>query len=228
MRDYSELRKKAEAATPGEWHIQCGDDSSFMCMTAIAANRKRTGNCGQFAGDEPLIAITYHQQYPVVDADPDGDDCGDANSEYIAAANPATILALLDELDSLRAKPAKPKRNDHPPAFDIAYEAMASAGVRWRSGSTKPAAFIQWKARINAGATDAEMIAGAEKYARYCNATGCEVKQAQTFFGRGEHYSADWTVRAPTAAPGKFDPVAHINQARTAEEWNEIIDITPR
>lgn len=110
------------------------------------------------------------------------------------------LVGLIDELESLRAqvKPAK-AGSKYPPAFDAAYGAMAAIKTKWRAGSTKPAAFLKWKERINAGASEAEMIAGAEKYAAHCKATGREVAMAQTFFGRGEHYTADWAIPASAA-----------------------------
>lgn len=127
--------------------------------------------------EEAAQAVEYHDMYVPV----------------VAGA----IIDILDELDALRAqvKPAKVARNDYPPAFESAYGAMVAAGTKWRAGSTKPAAFIQWQARIKAGVTDVEMIAGAKAYAAHCKASGREIMMAQTFFGRGQHYTADWTVR---------------------------------
>lgn len=116
-------------------------------------------------------------------------------------------------------KPANAaKVKEYPPDFLRAYDAM-----KWRAGSTKAAAYTQWQARMKAGASALEMMHGARQYASYCAATGCEVKMAQTFFGRGEHFSADWTVRR-TAPTGKFDPVAHVN-ARQQGGDSEFIDI---
>jgi hypothetical protein len=116
-----------------------------------------------------------------------------AMSDFRQYATPTVIIGLLDEFDALRAqiKPTNVARNDYPPEFLLAYKA-----AKWRSGSTPAAAYKAWKARVAAGATPAEMQMGVEKYARYCAATGCEVKQAQTFFGPGEHFTADWTIPA--------------------------------
>jgi hypothetical protein len=132
--------------------------------------------------------------------------------QWQATVCSSMLLAILDELDALRAtvKPAKPKASNYPPAFDIAYEAAKASGITWRSGSTKPAAYIKWKERINAGATDVEMIAGAKAYAAHCKATGREIMMAQTFFGRGQHYTADWAVRKagqPQSEKFHFDDI---------------------
>ena len=95
-----DLKAKARAATPGPWFVQYGDDMNFMCMTAISADNSRTRNEGQFVDDAKLIAITYHQCYP--GAGYETDDFGEADSTYIAAANPAAILSLIAELEQAR------------------------------------------------------------------------------------------------------------------------------
>lgn len=142
-----------------------------------------------------------------------------------------SVINMLNEIDRLRAKLAKAAKPSagYPPDFAEAY----AAGGKWRAGSAQKAAFIQWQHRINASTTPAEtaaqMITGARDYARYCSATGSEKKMAQTFFGPGEHYTADWSISAPAVRSGKFDPVAHVNQGRNSEVWsNGIIDINPR
>lgn len=88
------LKALALAATPGPWYVQFGDDIRYQCMTAISPIKKRDGNDGIFNENEPLIAVTFHQSYPAVNIE--GDDCGDNDSAYIAAANPKTILELID------------------------------------------------------------------------------------------------------------------------------------
>lgn len=128
-----------------------------------------------------------------------------------------------------KAKEAKPS-SGYPDEFLAAYE----AGRKWRTGSTLPAAYSAWRARIvKGGAGTAErIIACTAQYSAYCAATDTEKKMAQTFFGPGEYCLADWPV--PTAAPargGKFDPVAHVNQGSMPPpgDWFDgIIDITPR
>lgn len=146
----------------------------------------------------------------------------------LAAVRPTVLRALLDELDALRAAavPAKAAKGNsaYPPEFLAAYD----AGRRWRAGSTPKAAYIQWRARINAGADAAQITAGAAAYALHCEATGLEKKMAQTFFGPGEHYTADWSIPAPVAR-GRFDPVAHNNSIPPLGDWFDgLVDITPR
>lgn len=84
--DYQALREKAEKATCGEWSLEYGE--------------------GRFDGDDALIhreAAGYIPICRIEGAHPES--CFDedfqmeqqANAEFIAAANPATVLALLDE-----------------------------------------------------------------------------------------------------------------------------------
>jgi hypothetical protein len=106
----------------------------------------------------------------------------------------ATVLELLDELDRLRANgvvPAKAKRNDYPADFEAVWELYPT-----RPGDSKKAGHKAWAARINLGATTAEMLAGTQAYAAYVKEMKIEpvfIKQSATFFGPSEFYLADWT-----------------------------------
>ncbi|MGU0912380.1 ead/Ea22-like family protein [Pseudomonas aeruginosa] len=76
MTDHAELRRLAKAATPGPWEYQAP-------LKILAADRTSI----------VLIALS-HANYRE----------DEANSRLIAAANPKTILALLDEVDQLKAE----------------------------------------------------------------------------------------------------------------------------
>ena len=87
--DYQALRAKAEKATCGEWSLEYGE--------------------GRFDGDDALIhreAAGYIPICRIEGAHPESGFDEDfqieqqANAEFIAAANPATVLALLDELEA--------------------------------------------------------------------------------------------------------------------------------
>ncbi|HDQ6087457.1 TPA: ead/Ea22-like family protein [Shigella flexneri] len=86
--DYQALREAAEKATCGEWLLEYGE--------------------GQFDGDDALIhrdVVGYLPICRIEGAHPESGFDEDfqieqqANAEFIAAANPATVLALLDELE---------------------------------------------------------------------------------------------------------------------------------
>ncbi|RRN30985.1 ead/Ea22-like family protein [Escherichia coli] len=87
--NYQALREAAEKATSGEWSLEYGD--------------------GRFDGDDALIhreAVGYLPICRIEGAHPESGFDEDfqmeqqANAEFIAAANPATVLALLDELEA--------------------------------------------------------------------------------------------------------------------------------
>ncbi len=72
--------------------------------------------------------------------------------------------------------------------FDRAWALYPKRG----GGNSKASALRQWRARLKAGVRPEDLIAGVERYALYIRAKGDEgtefVKQAATFFGRGEHW----------------------------------------
>ena len=92
-----------------------------------------------------------------------------------------------------------------------------------RPGASKPDAHKAWAARVKAGVSIAVLHAGVVRYAAYCRVCKTEpgfIKQPATFFGPGEHYTADWTAhshsnKAPTgnkftaAAAGIFSNPQH-------------------
>ena len=59
-------------------------------------------------------------------------------------------------------------------------------------GHSKSDAYRAWRARIAAGVSPDEMIAGVKRYAAYIRASGRMVKIASTFFGPGEHWKLPW------------------------------------
>ena len=72
MTDPTELRRLAEAATPGPWRTSKADDTAIM----------------SFDNDVAHTVGIYEVEAETMEAD----------AAYIAAANPAAILALLDRL----------------------------------------------------------------------------------------------------------------------------------
>lgn len=94
--DYQALRAKAEKATCGEWSLEYGN--------------------GRFDGDDALIhreAAGYIPICRIEGAHPESGFDEDfqmeqqANAEFIAAANPATVLTLLDELEAAKKRIAE-------------------------------------------------------------------------------------------------------------------------
>lgn len=89
------------------------------------------------------------------------------------------------------AVPASRKQSGYTTEFEQAWKQYPS-----RPGNSKADAFKAWNARLKAGATADQMLAGVMRYAAYCAAERTEpryIKQAATFFGPGEHFMGDWT-----------------------------------
>ena len=94
--DYQALREAAEKATCGEWSLEYGE--------------------GRFDGDDALIhreAAGYIPICRIEGAHPESGFDEDfqmeqqANAEFIAAASPATVLALLGELETAKKRIAE-------------------------------------------------------------------------------------------------------------------------
>src|SRR6266852_6336930 len=71
-------------------------------------------------------------------------------------------------------------------------------------GNPKVQARQQWDRRIAEGVTEKAMLAGMQRYAAWCEATGKIntefVLMARTFFGRERHFELPWDLPAiPTA-----------------------------
>ncbi|HBD4994518.1 TPA: ead/Ea22-like family protein [Escherichia coli] len=86
--DYQALRAKAEKATCGEWSLEYGE-SRFDGDDALIHR--------EVVGYLPICRI--EGAHPESGFDEDFQMEQQANAEFIAAANPATVLALLDELE---------------------------------------------------------------------------------------------------------------------------------
>ena len=94
--DYQALRAKAEKATCGVWSLEYGE-SRFDCDDALIHR--------EIAGYIPICRI--EGAHPESGFDEDFQMEQQANAEFIAAANPATVLELLDELEAAKKRIAE-------------------------------------------------------------------------------------------------------------------------
>ncbi|HGV8026674.1 TPA: ead/Ea22-like family protein [Escherichia coli] len=94
--DYQALREKAEKATCGVWSLEYGE-SRFDCDDALIHR--------DVVGYLPICRI--EGAHPESGFDEDFQMEQQANAEFIAAANPATVLALLDELETAKKRIAE-------------------------------------------------------------------------------------------------------------------------
>ncbi|MCV9185636.1 ead/Ea22-like family protein [Escherichia coli] len=94
--DYQALREKAEKATCGVWSLEYGE-SRFDSDDALIHR--------EVAGYIPICRI--EGAHPESGFDEDFQMEQQANAEFIAAASPATVLELLDELEAAKKRIAE-------------------------------------------------------------------------------------------------------------------------
>ncbi len=94
--DYQALREKAEKATSGVWSLEYGEER-FDAGDALIRR--------EVVGYLPICRI--EGAHPESGFDEDFQMEQQANAEFIAAANPATVLALLDELETAKKRIAE-------------------------------------------------------------------------------------------------------------------------
>ncbi|ENO9302484.1 ead/Ea22-like family protein [Escherichia coli] len=90
------LREAAEKATCGVWSLEYGEER-FDAGDALIHR--------EVVGYNPICRI--EGAHPESGFDEDFQMEQQANAEFIAAANPATVLALLDELEKMQAQSSK-------------------------------------------------------------------------------------------------------------------------
>lgn len=94
--DYQALREKAEKATCGVWSLEYGEER-FDAGDALIHR--------EVVGYLPICRI--EGAHPESGFDEDFQMEQQANAEFIAAANPATVLALLGELETAKKRIAE-------------------------------------------------------------------------------------------------------------------------
>lgn len=139
--DYQALREKAEKATSGVWSLEYGEER-FDAGDALIHR--------EVVGYLPICRI--EGAHPESGFDEDFQMEQQANAEFIAAANPATVLALLDELETAKKRIAEleartvklPEYRNSPDmhtkqfyeaigfnqGLDVFIEALRAAGIR--------------------------------------------------------------------------------------------------
>ncbi|EOT3984530.1 ead/Ea22-like family protein [Escherichia coli] len=94
--NYQALREAAEKATCGEWSLEYGEER-FDAGDALIHR--------EVVGYIPICRI--EGAHPESGFDEDFQMEQQANAEFIAAANPATVLALLGELETAKKRIAE-------------------------------------------------------------------------------------------------------------------------
>lgn len=136
--NYQELRLKAELATCGAWSLEYGEDS-FDRDNALILRESE--------GYLPICKI--EGAHPESGFDEAFQNEQQNNAEFIAAANPATVLALLDELEAAEKRIAELSHHlqsahafiEHTEAFG--YEAsngiLCCGDAQWNIDASKSA-----------------------------------------------------------------------------------------
>lgn len=130
-------------------------------------------------------------------------DRGDANTADETSVRPSAELENYKEA----------KRYQYTEAFEAAWKAYPKR----QGDNPKRRAFSAWSARLREGHSAAEIQAGVERYARYCDSrglTGTElVKHAATFFGPDHAFLELWETQ------GARHQNRHIREAQALEEY---------
>jgi hypothetical protein len=79
-----------------------------------------------------------------------------------------------------------------------------SAYPKREGGNSRSEALKAYRARLKAGTSPADLLAGVKRYAAYCQSKGwigtSYVKQGKTFFGPDGHWCEDWGIAAALPA----------------------------
>ena len=100
MTGHDELRRKAKAATPGPWRLGDWDNFEPDCFHPVLCIYTTDGDFvtalvpDEDYDDEDYDWYSWEQVY--------ADEVTTRLGEYIAAADPDTILAVLDELEQVQ------------------------------------------------------------------------------------------------------------------------------
>ncbi|HFI2220128.1 TPA: ead/Ea22-like family protein [Pseudomonas aeruginosa] len=96
MTDHAELRRLAKAATPGPWTLYVPEDYQGPDELPGYGVECAEGRAIVWGALEPETGCQF-----------------DRDAEFIAAANPQAILAMLDEIDRLRSRLEIDERTPH-------------------------------------------------------------------------------------------------------------------
>ena len=130
------------------------------------------------------------------------------NTDAAPAPNTHTppLLTPLVEPSPAVTEPTATLRPEPTANCPEAFEALWREYPRRNGGSSKNKTRQAWNARLKEGHSPDEMLAGIQRYAAWCDATGKLntefVKQASTFLGPDKFFTEPWEIPAhPPATP---------------------------
>lgn len=162
------------------------------------------------------------------------------------ALHPASDVTTCNAIEEKRGEEKRVRLSDDRerspvravPGFDVAWKRYPSRA----GGNPRRAAERAWAARVAAGVTPADLLAGVERYRAYCEREGQIgtrfVLQAATFFGPDERFAEEWAITAgnghpPPAGGNGPPPIAQLVTALAIEydlttydpsDWTERMD----
>lgn len=95
MTDHTHLRELAQKATPGPWTLEYDSDSGEYGENYGQWPHALNGPKSKTEWNDPERQEQYGHHVSEIS------DMSDADAEFIAAANPTVVLALLDEIATL-------------------------------------------------------------------------------------------------------------------------------
>lgn len=133
------------------------------------------------------------------------------------------LTALVDGT-STDAQPdaAQQKRRRSPAPLEPPLFAIAWTTYPKRAGSnSRRDALAMWLARVREGVSEADMLAGTERYRSFCEAMGKfgteTVMQAKRFYGRAREFAETWEIPRQQSPPREESAL----ERRTREEREE-------
>lgn len=183
-------------------------------MTPVLQKHRR-GIQNHVAG-LPHLAIVrrFIDQYPAYFV-----DSSDAANGYPVPSDSLSQGARMPSESRIRSTQTQTQHEDPLAAaagtvtpYTAEFEKAWSAFPKREGSNSKLDAFKMWRARLREGVSADELSAGVERYARYCLAKGIVgtefVKQAKTFFGKGEHWQVSWEAVSTGNSNGRTPAMA--------------------
>lgn len=169
--NYQALREKAEKATCGVWSLEYGEER-FDAGDALIHR--------EFVGYLPICRI--EGAHPESGFDEDFQMEQQANAEFIAAANPATVLALLGELEAAKKRIAELEKSEEQLINERDHAESALADMYFAATGDRP----EWSNWFGfSDAVDAVVDRIADLEAKQCieemSKQSCEARERDLF-----------------------------------------------
>jgi hypothetical protein len=208
---------------------------AWACIARLKADRELLiiesgGGVGQGKGRSNRYQIAlFNPEVPNTDSalteNPNTDNSGDLTLKDSVSKEPLTlkdsVFNPVGDFTRTKIEPSEKNNHQKKPTFTAEFNQTFSKYPP-RPGDSKKAANRAYNARIREGVLPADIDAGVERYRAYCDAekiTGTKyVKQAVTFFGPDEFWTADWTPTQPqvNGHPASANPVFEMIQRSVA------------